>query len=137
MAHKIYHDISAACTDAYALIAEGWNALVQDGLTPDLRGVPPVDDKTQVIWAASPEGDVCGVLCFAYETQAQAISIKLAYVEPSMRKRGVFKDMIAHMQQLGQKAQAEVLTITAAPADAAVAKLFGSPVSVNYEIRLG
>lgn len=136
MAHKIYHDISAACTDAYALIAEGWSALVQDGLTPELRGVPPVDANTQVVWAKSPEGDVCGVLCFGYDKAAQNLNVTLLYVEPSMRRKGVGKAMLEHLQHLARTGSAETITITAPPSDAAVAALFGEPVAVSYELKV-
>lgn len=96
---KIGHSRSAAATPAFALIAEGWNELVQDGLTPDLRGNSPVEWPNHVIYAARDDGEIVGVLCYGFIDVISAVTVTLAYVEPTSRRQGVFRDMWAALQE--------------------------------------
>ena len=84
-------------------MAEGWNELVQEGFTPDGDGVSPVKPDNEVLFAVSDDNDVVGVLAYALDAPANAYDVTLAYVEPSSRKRGVFKALIAQLQKLARE----------------------------------
>ncbi len=137
---RIEFSRSALNTDAFALIAEGWNDAVQEGNTPDRDGVCPVTAKTAVLYAVSDDDDIVGVLCFDQDVQIGLASIKLLYVEPSMRKRGVCRQLIEalkdHMKVL------EITSVTAAVTPenkagmAALAKLSGRLTQLLYGIRV-
>ena len=87
---KVGYSKSAAATPAFALIAEGWNELVQEGMTPDLRGDSPVAWTQQVLFYAR-EDEIVGVLCFSHDDVCNAYVLSLAYVEPTSRRQGVFR----------------------------------------------
>lgn len=89
---ELKHSKSVARTAAFALIAEGWNEIVQEGITPDLVGLPPFNADSQVIYALSDDGDIVGVLVVSLLDDV--LQVQLAYVEPSSRKSGVFTKMM-------------------------------------------
>jgi GNAT superfamily N-acetyltransferase len=99
---KIGYSPSAGNTEAFAIIAEGWNELVQEGYTPDRDGGCPVSPSDEVFYAVSKEGDLVGVLTYKQETLGVA-RVTLAYVEPSSRKRGVFNALLAALKDRCQK----------------------------------
>ena len=61
---KIVYNRQAASTAAFALIAEGWNELVQEGLTPDGKGFCVVDATDHVLYAEREDGEIVGVVCY-------------------------------------------------------------------------
>ena len=75
---KIVYRKSAAATPAFALIIEGWNDLVQDGFTPDLRGDCPIDWHNQVLHYERDDGEIVGVLCFGHDDVTNAYVMSLA-----------------------------------------------------------
>jgi GNAT superfamily N-acetyltransferase len=83
---RVEYSQSAANTDAFALIAEGWNDLVGPG--------------DEVLYAISKDGDIVGVLTFKVGERPRVARITLAYVEPSSRRRGVFKDLASELRRL-------------------------------------
>jgi predicted acetyltransferase len=78
----------AGCTPAFAILAEGWNELVQSDLTPEGLAVSPVQEEDEVLYAISKEGDIVGAL--AFRQKIDAITTSLSYVEPSSRRKGVY-----------------------------------------------
>ena len=48
---KVYYSKQASATDAFALLAEGYNELVQDGHTPERLGASPVGWSNEVYYA--------------------------------------------------------------------------------------
>lgn len=128
---------SAANTDAFALIAEGWNEMVQEGLTPDREGVCPITAKDEVIYVLSNDGDVVGVLTFLVDPSGVA-RITLAYVEPSSRKRSVFRAMFEDLR--ARCAQRGVTRIDVAvsprndPGLRAMKTFGGGPQSISYSV---
>ena len=57
---EVRYSKSASFTPAFALIAEGWNELVQSGLTSEGRGDAPFDASSEVLYAEQPDGEVVG-----------------------------------------------------------------------------
>lgn len=98
MSVVVKHDQSASNTAAFAIMAEAWNELVQDSLTPDNQGLPPYSAASQVLYAVSDESDIVGVLVFAVE--AGALALQLIYVEPTSRRQGVAAAMLEKLKGL-------------------------------------
>ena len=97
---RIEHSLSALKTPAFAIIAEGWNELVQSGHTAEGVALCPVLGHDEVIYAVASDGDVVGVIAYrpAWSDRSEHGMISLAYVEPSSRKKGVFKAMYAMLK---------------------------------------
>jgi predicted acetyltransferase len=127
----------ASSTKAFALIAEGWNEIVQDGFTPDLVGTCPVTADSEVIFAASDDGDVVGVLTWTHHKLLDLFEVTLGYVEPSSRKRGVFAEMFADLLQRAKRAHVATVHIPIHPGNSVgrvvSEKLSGRPTAVIYE----
>jgi GNAT superfamily N-acetyltransferase len=138
---KIGYSKSAAATPAFALIAEGWNELVQDGLTPDLRGNSPVDWPNQVLYAAREDGEVVGVLCYGRDDVLNAFLVTLAYVEPTSRRQGVFRELWGVLldKAKDQKIGRVILDVNVANRVAldTMGHLGVLPVSISHELILG
>ncbi len=96
---KIEYRKSAAATPAFALITEGWNELVQDGFTSELLGVCPVDWHNEVLHYERDDGEIVGVLCWQHDDVTNAFVVSLGYVEPTSRRRGVFRELYAELRQ--------------------------------------
>ena len=94
---QVVYSKSAADTPAFALIAEGWNELVQSGMTPEGRGNSPVHAKTEVLFAAHEDGEIVGVLCFDKVESLNQFFVSLGYVEPTSRKKGVYTALYAEL----------------------------------------
>ena len=94
---KVVYSKQASDTPAFALIAEGWNELVQMGLTPEGRGDSPVRHKTEVLFAVRDDNEIVGVLCFEKVEQFNQFWISLGYVEPTSRKQGVYTALYAEL----------------------------------------
>ena len=137
---KIEISESAYKTPAFALIAEGWNEMVQASLTTDGQALWPVGGDDTVLYTTLDSGEVVGVLVLASEgaPYARAARVTLAYVEPSMRKKGVFKAMLAAALDVAKSKQMSKVSISCSP-DAGVMQLvmrkFDIPVAtVTYEL---
>lgn len=137
MSIKVNYDRRAANTEAFALLAEAWNELTIEGLTPDGTGLPPYNPDAEVLYAVSKDGDIVGVL--VWETQDGVADVKLFYVEPSSRDNGVFKTMFS---KLGQRLYADGvrrITTSVTNGTAAVSKAMASigavPTTVTYEVK--
>ena len=138
---KLGYSKYAAATPAFALIAEGWNELVQEGLTPDLRADCPVSWTNRVLFAAREDGEIVGALCFHYDEIVNAFTVTLGYVEPTSRRQGVFRQL---WDALLARAAAEKITrvFTLAHVNNGVMqdvmKRLGQPIaSLGYETIIG
>lgn len=135
---RVEYSHSAANTDAFALIAEGWNDLVQEGHTPDQDAVSPVGPGDEVIYAIGNDGDIVGVLTFKAGERPGVARITLAYVEPSSRKRGVFKDLVTELRRLCKERGLTRIDGLVAPqnnlAQYAVKELGGYPQAVVFSV---
>ena len=100
---KIEYNRRASYTPAYGLLAEGWNELVQSGLVPEQTGLSPVAWDNEVFYAVSDEGDIVGVIAWAASQQSAVYEVKLAYVEPSSRRRGVFRALFDELAVRARK----------------------------------
>jgi RimJ/RimL family protein N-acetyltransferase len=86
----------AAHTPAFALISEGWNDLVQEGLTSEWVGYSPVGFDNEVLYAVRGSGadaEIIGVLCYMVLKDVQNIHVTLGYVEPTSRGQGAYRAM--------------------------------------------
>lgn len=94
---QVVYNKSCAATDAFALIVEGWNELVQEGFTADRVATPPISSSTEVLYAVNSDsygGDIVGVLAFDYVPGRNVYEVGLCYVEISSRRQGVFKGLV-------------------------------------------
>ena len=132
----IQYSKRASNTPAFALLAEGWNELVQDGFTAEGDGSPPVRPDDEVIYVLGDgEYDVIGVLAFDHTL---ALTVRMVYVEPSSRRRGVFKAMLADLQEIGRTRGVDRILMPAPVENvpfAAVLKHMGGPtIAVVYDM---
>jgi len=134
----VKYDKKASNTDAFAILAEAWYEMVQDGLTPDNVGVPPFTTDSEVIYAISKEGDIVGVLTWDRMTDG-AFNLTVVYVEPSSRRQGVFKAMVNKLIEIAKKDNTNRI-IAALPGVESVVRAFSAaqfaPVSTLYEFEL-
>ncbi len=137
MGISIGYSRTAASTKAFALIAEGWNELVQDGLTPDLIGTCPVCANSEVLYAYSRDGDCIGVLAWQHHKVLDVYEVTLGYVEPSSRKQRVFAEMFAALVQRARSETVATINVPIHPdnavAKAVLEKLQGQVATVVYE----
>lgn len=117
---ELKHSKSVARTAAFALIAEGWNEMVQDGISPDMVGLPPFTAESQVIYARSDDGDIVGVLVLRH--MDGVLQVQLAYVEPSSRRAGVFRKLMGAAKDLGETQGASGVRMNV-PADSDLADI--------------
>ena len=103
MSVKVFYSKQASATDAFAFLAEGYNELVQDGHTPERLGTSPVGWSNELYYATLAEGEVVGVLAWEQVPQLGALVVTLAYVEPSSRRRGVYKELFAALVEHAKK----------------------------------
>ena len=138
---KLGYSKTAAATPAFALIAEGWNELVQEGLTPDMRGDCPVSWTNSVIFAARDDGEIVGVVCYNPCDVTKSFVVSLGYVEPTSRKQGVFRELWAALVVKAKEAHvARVVVDVSVQNSAALAILrhLGVPAaSCAHELILG
>ena len=137
---KIEYRKSAAATPAFALITEGWNELVQDGFTSELLGVCPVDSRNEVLHYAR-DGEIVGVLCWQRDDVTNAFVVSLGYVEPTSRRRGVFRELYAELRQRADAKEVGRIVFQVHPMNVGaieVVKKLGAGLSVlTYETILG
>jgi L-amino acid N-acyltransferase YncA len=99
---KVGYSDRAASTAAFALIAEGWNEMVQDGHTPEGQGFCPVAADDRVLYAERDDGEIVGVLCFREHEALHEFVITLAYVEPTSRRQGAWRLLYAALGARGK-----------------------------------
>ena len=126
----------ASNTPAFALLAEGWNELVQEGFTPDGDGSSPVMADDEVVYALGDgQDDIIGVLAFDL---TRVITVKLVYVEPSSRRRGVFKAMLSLLNEIARTRGVERIHMCApienGPFQAVLMRMGGPTVAVVYDM---
>ena len=109
---KIEYSRRASNTDAFALIAEGWHEMVQTGLTPDGDAVCPVTSESEVLYAISAEEDVVGVIAWSSDDKTGVARVALAYVEPSSRRKGVFKALLAELTKCAAARHLDKIALT-------------------------
>ena len=134
----ISYDKSVSKTPAFALIAEAWNELVQAGHTPEHMGTPAFGPSSEVLVACHAEDqDVIGVLVWDHDRDRATFNIRLAYVEPSSRQRGVFTELLVRLIDIATDRGILSIFATVSADDAvghAVLKAGKlKPVSVEYE----
>ena len=100
MGVKIGYSLRASNTPAFELIAEGWNEIVQEGSTPLGQGVCPTKETDEVVFAVSNEGDIVGFI--AFEVTPDAAVLKLSYVEPSSRRKGIYTELFTEVVKLAK-----------------------------------
>ena len=137
MGCHIGYSHQASNTRAFALLAEGWNDLVQEGLTPDLMGTCPVSSASEVLYAVSQDSDIVGVLTWEHHRDWGVFEVTLGYVEPSSRKQGVFSALYGALLDAARKAGASSIRFQLHPANtvarAVLLKRKGQVASVLYE----
>ena len=136
---RIGYDKRAAATDAFALLVEGWNEQVQRGFTVEGDAICPISTTDQVVYAESDEQDIIGAISFQADKDTGVASVKVAYVEPSSRKRGVFKQLLAEMHRIAMQQGMDRVVVTASPDNAeflAVMRHLNRPV-VAHTFELG
>jgi len=95
----------AGNTPAFALLAEGWNELVQEGLTADGDGAPPWLFDDEVLYVVV-EREILAVLVYR---KTLVVTVKLVYVEPSSRRRGLFKSLLGALGEIARTAGVETI----------------------------
>lgn len=137
---KIEYRKSAAATPAFALIAEGWNELVQDGMTTDLRADCPVDVCNEVLHYERDDGEIVGVVCWFNNEVTNAFVVSLAYVEPTSRRHGVFRELYAKLRDRALTASISRIVFQVHPQNAGmvevVKKLGAMVVSLTFDTIL-
>lgn len=92
---KLKFSTSVTLTPAFAIIAEGWNEMVQDFLTPEGVGFPPFAENSRAVYAENTDDEIVGVIVWNIQTpNSPIIEIQMAYVEPTSRRRKVFRTML-------------------------------------------
>lgn len=133
---NVVYNKSCLLTEAFTLIAEGWNEIVQSGLTPDLMGSPPLSDDTEILYAVGPDNDLVGFLAFEYQSRQRAYAVRLVYVEPSSRRKGVFKALTRELfARAGMEDVAKItcdITPNNAAATAALKSIGCTPELVRF-----
>lgn len=87
------YDPSAADTCAFEILAEAWVEMVIEGLTPINLGVAPITADTRVLHCTSSQDDVVGVM--VWNEAPGKITVPMLYTEPSSRRRGVARLLMA------------------------------------------
>jgi GNAT superfamily N-acetyltransferase len=139
MSIEVKYDKRAASTEAFAILAEAWNELTIEGITPEGAGAPPYGPDAEVLYAVSAEGDIVGVI--TWEGDEEQVDLKLAYVEPSSRESGVFGQLFQALKERVYARGVRRITCTVPTGAANVKKALASggctPASVTYEIKVG
>ena len=137
---QIGHSKRAMSTPAAALIAEGWNALVQDGLVIEDLGTLDVLGTDSVVYATSDDGDNVGVLVYRFDAPRGLVWIMLVYVEPSSRRKGVFGEMMSALAAVCRKLSIDRVMFEThtdnKPMQAAMKSMEVPPVMVVYDLRI-
>ncbi|MGK9084887.1 GNAT family N-acetyltransferase [Brucella intermedia] len=89
-------------TEAFAIIAEGWNEMVQEGFTPDRISFPLITPQTEVLFARSGD-ELVGCLLWQHDVDSETFEVHMAYVEMSFRKKGAFRAMVTDLQKLARQ----------------------------------
>ena len=134
---KIAYNQYAAFTPAFALIVEGWNELVQAGLTPEGQADAPFAAASEVLYAEREDGEIVGALCFNRHEPRREFKVVLAYVEPTSRKQGVFTDLLEVLKTKAREDKIAQITGDAHADNqvmqAVMARLQAQPMAVTFE----
>lgn len=121
-----------------ALIHEGVNEIVQEGVATGHGLDFQVRQDDAVVFAQADTGEMIGVIC--YRKVCGQAHVSLVYVEPSSRRQGVFAAM---WQELRSRVSASGMTelrvafhIQNQAAVAVATKLRLEPLSVTYSLRV-
>jgi len=114
---KILYSERAQHTPAFSLIAEGWNELVQTGNSPDGVAISPVTKDSEVVYAALDNGEIVGVLVYGSDwvMDEHPTRVQLAYVEPSSRRKGVFRAMLAELVSRARTLKKTTVVMSSTP----------------------
>lgn len=110
MSFKIDHSdkLTLAPQSVIKLAHEGCNALVQSDLVFP-RALFSMDWDSRVMYATDDVGgDVVGITCFKLTEHRRSWYVSLSYVEPSSRRRGVYR---ALWSALLERARAEKIDL--------------------------
>lgn len=137
---SIGYSRTAASTKAFALIAEGWNELVQDGYTPELVGTCPVSANSEVLYAVSEDGDYVGVIAWQHHKVLDVFEVTLGYVEPSSRRQRVFTEMFRLLVERARREGVATINIPIHPANqvgrVVMEKLKAEQSTIVYELAV-
>lgn len=140
MSVTIHYDKRAASTDAFAILAEAWNEMTIEGITPDGAGAPPYGPDAEVLYAVSKDGDIVGVIAFERLLSTDTVDVKLAYVEPSSRESGVFRTLFGALKERAYAAGARRIMCSvptaASAAIRAMASLGCAQTTVIFESKV-
>ncbi|MCO5157839.1 MAG: GNAT family N-acetyltransferase [Aquamicrobium sp.] len=101
---SIGYSKSTQNTKAFALVVEGWNELVQEGMTLDQISFPYAATDAEVLFA-DLHNETVGCLLWRHSAGTQTFHVTMAYVEPSSRKKGVFKELVQSLKKLAKQRQ--------------------------------
>lgn len=85
-------------TPIHPYIMNSWNYLLRSGLT-DGASCPTWDDNAI---AAYLESEPVGVLTWIKNEWCKTISVRLGYVEPAFRNRGIYRIIFSHLIQVAR-----------------------------------
>lgn len=139
MSLTIRYDRRASCTAAFAIMAEAWHEMVQEGLTPDNVGSPPIYPDSEVLYAVGPDGDIVGVMVWHRDERTGHYHVTLGYVEPSSRRQGVFTSLFEALRKFALESGVQrIVTVTAGHQSvvAVLSGLGGVRTQVTYEHRV-
>lgn len=121
-----------------ALIHEGVNEIVQEGVAIGHGLDFQVRQDDAVVFAQADTGEMIGVIC--YRRVCGQAHVSLVYVEPSSRRQGVFTAMWQELRlRLSTSGMSEVRLAFHVQNTAAVAvasKLRLEPLSVTHSLRV-
>lgn len=106
------HSLSAAKTPAFALVTEGWNELVQEGLTPDGLGVTSFDGSAEVLYILDNDQEPVAALVYSVDSRLRTIELHMAYVEHSSRRRGYFRALALELVKLAKGRGYQEIAVT-------------------------
>lgn len=133
----VKYEPRAKRSTAFALIAEGWNELVQGSYTVDYDSLPAIKDHTEILYVQQGT-EVIGFLAYNMERTEHKIEIVLAYVEPTSRRQGHFRMMLAHLRNLARNADIDQITVAVSPANKTMAAVLkavkAEPLTITYDL---
>jgi RimJ/RimL family protein N-acetyltransferase len=104
MGHALKQSARAGTTPAFAILFEGQNELVQDGFTDDSYALAVSPDDHVIYAVDDKDGEFLGIIAYRFDEANDTTLLTLAYVEPSSRQKGIFKDML-HILDTEMKAK--------------------------------
>lgn len=108
----IEHSPSAAKTPAFALVTEGWNEIVQEGLSPDGLGVTPFDGRSEVLFVSDNDREPVATVVYHHDPRTALVTIQLVYVEYSSRRRGYLRALLTDLTRIAKERGAQAIDAT-------------------------